>query len=859
MNPDRFRRRAVAAVAACLVLLAGFAPGASGADRVKVTSKGQRALAKSFVLRVAFAAPRPGNYRLTVKLRRPGAGRAGGQRPTAKVRRAGRRRVAVRLGPTARALVGACTPLRATVVVRRRGGRVVGRARRLLSARDRRCGASAGKPPVPAGVQTADFERCDFLDPSLCLYPFPNDHFTTEDAGTPTGRRLRLDPDSMPRNKAGKPIDPTDMNVSDGFGPGQAAVTRVPGLDSPEAFRATGAAPIDDPARSLRRDAPIAVVNARTRRPHLVWTEIDSNPAAPEDRTLTVRPAVNFDEGRRYVVALRRLRDAKGAPIAVRREFRLYRDRIVTTDEDVEARRPHMESLFRTLSAAGIARDDLYLAWDFTVASARSTTQRMLSIRDRAFAELGDTDLADRVVQGAPPEWRLNPDIPDFLPDEQDLDGVRNLTAEQDERIARVVRGTITVPCFLDAPGCPTGSRFAYGSDPLEPQRLPGNTQEATFTCLIPRRALDPAGDPERLRPNLYGHGLFGGQGEVFQGQQKSLAQEHGFLPCATDWEGMATKDVPNALTVLQDLSRFPTLIDHVQQGYLWFLYLGRLMVHPEGFASNPAFQDDGKPVIDTSRLFYDGNSQGGIYGGALTAVAPDFERAVLGVPGMNYSTLLSRSVDFDTYANGSAEGVDSPEGGLYDNYPNELERPLIFGLMQILWDRADPNGYAHHMTSDPLPNTPSHKVLLHVGLGDHQVADVTAQVEARTIGARVHQSALEPQRPRFSDRPYPDAGPDRSFFGLAAIPAGGHDGSGLVFWDIGPLRTEEGEELGTPPPPATNVPPRKGKDPHEAPRNTKNGRRQKSEFLRDGGTIVDVCAGGPCFAFDYTGGAGGP
>ena len=55
--------------------------------------------------------------------------------------------------------------------------------------------------------------------------------------------------------------------------------------------------------------------------------------------------------------------------------------------------------------------------------------------------------------------------------------------------------------------------------------------------------------------------------------------------------------------------------------------------------------------MIDTTRLFYDGNSQGGIMGGGLTAVAPDFDRAVLGVPGMNYSTLLQRSVDFDTYA----------------------------------------------------------------------------------------------------------------------------------------------------------------------------------------------------------------
>ena len=43
--------------------------------------------------------------------------------------------------------------------------------------------------------------------------------------------------------------------------------------------------------------------------------------------------------------------------------------------------------------------------------------------------------------------------------------------------------------------------------------------------------------------------------------------------------------------------------------------------------------------------------------GGALTALAPDFNRAVLGVPGMNYSTLLRRSVDFDMYAHGNIEG----------------------------------------------------------------------------------------------------------------------------------------------------------------------------------------------------------
>ena len=98
--------------------------------------------------------------------------------------------------------------------------------------------------------------------------------------------------------------------------------------------------------------------------------------------------------------------------------------------------------------------------------------------------------------------------------------------------------------------------------------------------------------------------------------------------------------------------------------------------------------------MIDTRRLFYDGNSQGGIFGGALTALAPDFTRAVLGVPGMNYSTLLRRSVDFDTY---SLDPRPRPTRSL-------AERPLILSIVQMLWDRSDPNGYAHHITDDPLP-----------------------------------------------------------------------------------------------------------------------------------------------------------
>jgi hypothetical protein len=280
------------------------------------------------------------------------------------------------------------------------------------------------------------------------------------------------------------------------------------------------------------------------------------------------------------------------------------------------------------------------------------------------------------------------------------------------------------------------------------------------------------------------------------------------------------------------------------------FMYLGRAMLR--GFNGDPAFQLHGRGVIDTRRLFYDGNSQGGIIGGALIAVEPDLNRGVLGVPGMNYSTLLTRSRDFGT---GEPPPPDDPsEGvfafGIYSSYPNEVERPLIFALIQTLWDRAEANGYAQHMTADPLPNTPAHRVLMHGGLGDWQVAQVAAEVEARTIGAATH-------------RPYTD--PGRNFdrepgFGLRNI-IYPFDGSAFMLWDTGTPRREGDDYRGTTPPPSSNTnpptePPSSDQqdDPHEWPRRTRRARDQKAAFLRIGGVVIDVCGARPCYAGSWNG-----
>src|SRR5262245_45523720 len=198
-------------------------------------------------------------------------------------------------------------------------------------------------------------------------------------------------------------------------------------------------------------------------------------------------------------------------------------------------------------------------------------------------------------------------------------------------------------------------------------------------------------------------------------------------------------------------------------------------------------------------------------------AIAQDITRGVLGVPGMNYSLLLTRSTDFATYS-----------AILYPAYTNELQRPLVLALIQMLWDRSDPNGYAHHITSDPLPGTPAHKVLLHLAFGDHQVANVSTEIETRTLGASIHQPAIAAGR-------HSDVNP---YFGIPAIPSYPFDGSALIVWDSGAAT-----------PPITNTAPGTGADPHSDPRNSALGRQQKSDFLQAGGSVTDVCSGMPCTA----------
>ncbi|GIK77647.1 MAG: hypothetical protein BroJett022_13370 [Actinomycetes bacterium] len=698
------------------------------------------------------------------------------------------------------------------------------------------------KPCRPKPIDLSRADECDFIGAqgtSRCMLPFPDDYYTSADPDTATGRRIDFGAEAAPANVGGTHIAPEPYAGNDGFSPGQTAVVRIPGLDNPDALAETNPVSLRRLGKYEKEGAPIVVIDAATGERWPVWAEIDSNAISPADTALLIHPARNYAGGHRYIVAMRKLRDADGDTLAAPEGFRYYRDDLPSDETAIDAQRGRFDRIFKTLRKADIKRRNLYLAWDFTVASNENIAKNILAMRDDAFADLGDADLADGVVEGDAPAFTVT-SVENFEP----TDGG---PLPEDADMARRVQGTFTVPCYMTDPDgggpglpCSPGSRLNLDANGVPQQN---GTWTANFNCMIPHAALStPA------RASIYGHGLLGSAGEGTSSPQKTLGNTHGIMDCATDEIGMSNSDIPNTIGILGNMSDFPELADRLQQGMLNGLFLGRLLVNPQGFISDPAFRVDdtgpvdgsNPPVIDTSNLYYNGNSQGAIFGGALTAVAPDFTRAALGVGGMNYSVLLNRSVDFDTYA-----------AFLDPAYPDELSQQLLLSMVQMLWDRGESNGYANVATDDPLPNTPPHELLMNIGVGDHQVTNYSAETMARTVGAGIHE-------PIVYDGRWPGVNVG---WGLPAMTYPWTD-SALVYWDPGPVRDDPGspdpaDVLGTEVPPIENLPNRTGVDPHENPRRTPAEQQMVSDFLRPDAQshITDTCGGAPCF--DYT--FGGP
>ena len=304
-----------------------------------------------------------------------------------------------------------------------------------------------------------------------------------------------------------------------------------------------------------------------------------------------------------------------------------------------------------------------------------------------------------------------------------------------------------------------------------------------------------------------YGHGLMGSQGEVKGGYLGEMADRYGYVLLAVNWTGMSEDDLNSiVMTIIHDIGRFGIIPERSQQGFIEQMSavetLAGTLSQDEALMTT---DENGNPVsvVDSSQLYYYGNSQGGILGNAYFALSPHFERGVLGVSGAPYALLLPRSVDFDGYFL------------IFKTmYPDFMEISLWMGLMQTLWDPGEPTAYLDAI-HNPLEGNPQKEALLQIAIGDTQVTTLGAHVQARGIGAKLLQPAIRP------------------IWGLETMESG-EVGSAIVEWDYG---LEE---------PYESIPP-EGYDPHSRPRNNFDGQEQLNHFLMTG-EIVNYCGDEGCF-----------
>lgn len=602
-------------------------------------------------------------------------------------------------------------------------------------------------------------EGCDPLVPSHCGFPFPSDTWLVSDPAAQRGRRVLFGPLALPLASNGVRTAPDVLRFSDGFSPAGYLLTHMPGAT------VTGLADANHLERSLDADSPTIVLEAATGARVAHFAELDAHSNRNAERAFMLRPAARLRDSTRYVVALRNVVDSAGNALPPSAAFRALRDQTpFPSDPSIESRRARYEAMFATLAAAGVPRESLQMVWDFTTASRENNTEGMLAMRDAALA-------------ATPPAG------PRYV-----IDNVRQ---DVNANVAVRIEGRVTVPLYLDVPGPGGRSTLDARGFPVQ-----NGTAEYPFVVIVPPRARTSGPLPILLA----GHGLFGNRFVVDSELWSGAAQQFGYVMIAMDWLGMSDQDPPALAAALQggDLAGFATVPDRGRQAFLNMLLAVRMM--SGAFASEPMLQFNGHSAIDTTQRYYLGGSQGGIYGASLMALSTDLRRGVLLVPGQGYSVMLPRSVLYTQF-----------EVVLNSILTTRLDAPLVLGLAQMLWDRTEPSGYAPYVTSNPLPNTPTHQVLMVGAIGDHEVPNVATHELARTMGLRLLQPAVRP------------------VFGLepAASPY-----TGSVYFE---------EDWGLPPVPVTDLPMEQGEDPHGHVFDPAPVQTMVDAYLRTG-TLTNAC-----------------
>src|SRR5262249_25310433 len=184
-----------------------------------------------------------------------------------------------------------------------------------------------------------------------------------------------------------------------------------------------------------------------------------------------------------------------------------------------------------------------------------------------------------------------------------------------------------------------------------------------------------------------------------------------------------------DALLALNDLSHGFGFGEHIWQGIVNFIALEQLLRGK--LASELLVDAQGRSIVDPTRVYFLGISQGHILGSTFFAYDPFIDRGILHVGGANWSLMFERSNNWSIYG--------MPLKGAYVTLLDAviMEQVLEMGLEQV--DGATVAPVA-------VPGTPPKHTLMNTSLGDAQVPNLASFFQARSLGAKlVDPAVVEP------------------------------------------------------------------------------------------------------------------
>lgn len=530
-------------------------------------------------------------------------------------------------------------------------------------------------------AQAQDFYEltspCNPVSIKTCALPFPSDVYAKPDPASPTGLRLHY-PDGVVRPELLEEVPPTltpEKVVANSTGYSAASGVLFELSEAP------------DPA-SLPVDGGDAVIvynlttGERVPVRATINTYAQSKRVAAPSYIVEIFPRSRWQFGHRHAVFLSNsLKPTSGGEFQPGDGFRR------ALSQDGTALSNYYEPVISFYEQHGFSRSQLLSATFFTVRTEEEATQKLKTLTDFVYQQ-------DHPIRDIKIRYKLFGNIGAY------------------------VKGEVLVHNFRDDAG-----GMVYDIQQAKPEWV-------TFLMAIPRSAKK---SPAPV--SIFGHGIGfikeSAWPQAIRNARMGIATiaidhpNHG--PRIGDDGGWLLTRVDTPYVALQVGMMVQSSIDHMSLLKSITTHIGALDILPMRFpgplVTNESHGGDGIPDLDTSTIFYQGISLGGVLGSAFVSLAPEIKGAIFQVAGVGITNILSGSALWNPVFS-----------KLVPDVADGAEALVLKAAMQHEVDYGDAINFVHYLREPPA-GIPAKPVLLVTAEGDGIVPNFSSVALSEIAG----------------------------------------------------------------------------------------------------------------------------